>query len=266
MSEASASPPGKPPARTRLVFKIALVLVVVMIALLYLPVFFMAGQAGVMGAVALGWWRFLNRTIPAISWNWDIVGMSALCLLLVVLLAHGFFRWITKSIASTRGRNWRWPWKWTACGLVGLVLLFLVGMAVGGAAHQIGWLLGSNEAWYEQKPRHLGDLMKLDELEREFRAVLQGANTVDAMRQAMSKSNAESRWRARGEESPIQSCHILFALTNGGIVNGAIIFPREARARSKLGGYYTTQSQSVPVPADQLPALLKQHGDHLLAF
>ena len=106
------------------------------------------GFAGITVAVAFatGWLSFLKRTLPGITWNWDLVGMGILCSILILFIAHRSFSWLTQSIANAQGKSWRWHWRWTWCGLSSIIVFFLIGMSVGGTAHQIGWIASSPES------------------------------------------------------------------------------------------------------------------------
>lgn len=266
MSEAPDSLPANQPARTSLAFKIALVLISSFLVLLFLPWLFTAGRMGVLVALALGWWSFLRRTLPGISWNWDLVGMAMVCSGGILLLAHGLLAWIIRNVAAARGNSRRWRWKWTWCGLGGLLVLFLVGMAVGGASHQIGWLRASHEPWYEIKPRHLGDRLNLEEIQMEVRRVLLETNTVASFRQAIWNSEIEKRGANRWEKSPVQSCHLLLEVGEHARVKGVIAFPRDEQAKSRTGGYFTTADDSHHVSPEELPAFIERHGPSLIAF
>jgi hypothetical protein len=264
MSEASEPRPSEPPARTRLLFKLTLVLVLVIIVLLYLPMFFMAGRSGVLGAVMFGWWRFLRRTLPGISWNWDIVGMSALCVLLILLLAHAFLRWITKSISSARGRSWQWPWRWTWCGLLAIGLFFLVGMGVGGVAHQAGWLSSQSGSWYEIKGEDFLDLRQLDgALEQ---AALEAGGDIQEMRQAVSGPDSTYLRRRTGENSLVERFHVLLIREGTNDFAGRIVFPRDPARQARVRGMYWYEGKYQEFPMERLPELIQKHQKQLLAF
>src|SRR5580765_7346559 len=121
-----------------------------LVVFLAIPLFFLMMMAGIgtglvdLGVTLLfGWIRFLSDTWPRISWNAGAIWTTCLCVGLVLLLGHWFLVWLCRSVASTRGKPFSWPWKWTWCGLVGIALCFLVGMAIAGAVHQLGWIAES---------------------------------------------------------------------------------------------------------------------------
>jgi hypothetical protein len=264
MSEEAEPLPSHQPAKTRLVFKIALVLVLVFIAFLFLPSFFMAGRAGVLGAVALGWWSFLQRTLPGISWNWDIVGMSAVCVLLILILAHVFLRWITKSVSSAQGRRWQWPWRWTWCGLLAIGLLFLVGMGVGGMAHQAGWLSSRSGSWYEIKGEDFSDLRQLDGALQQ--AALEAGGDILEMRRVLRSPDSSYFPRGRGENSLLERFQVLLIRDETNALAGRIIFPRDPARWARARGIYSFADRNDNFPMEQLPKLIQKHQQQLLAF
>src|SRR6185369_14493171 len=98
---------------------------------------------------------FLHDTWPRISWDSGAILTATFCVGLVAVLGHSFLEWLCRGIAAARGKTFLWPWKWTACGLVGIGLSFLVGMTIAGAAHQIGWIAESEETPFQDKYRVL---------------------------------------------------------------------------------------------------------------
>src|SRR5689334_12963767 len=125
------------------------------LALVGLPLFFFLMMAGIgIGLLDLtitllfGWISFIRDVWPRISWNPGSIFTGILCSALIFGLGHWFLDWLSRGIASARGKSLRWPMKWTACGLGAIALCFLIGMAVAGAAHQIGWIAQSEESLY----------------------------------------------------------------------------------------------------------------------
>lgn len=248
------------------VAKIALLVVVLSFLFLFMAAGIGSGQVSALIALLFGWLQFLSRTVPQVAWNWDLVGMAAFCSVVIALLGHKFASWVTSHVASKRGTEWRWPWKWTWCGLAAIALMFLVGMSVGGAAHQIGWVFGSQEPWYEQKPRYMEDLRRMRELDMEFRQVLLDTNTVAGVRHTMRIADSERPLVERHKRSLLQYFHILLVSTNGEHVDGVVIFPRNGEAKLRLHGYFITNADSVMFSTEDLPGLLKERESHLVAF
>ena len=110
------------------VFKLALLVIALFFAFVFLAAGIGSGHIDALIALIFGWINFLKRTVPEISWNWDLIGMALFCSVLIVVLGHRFTSWVTSTITSKRELGWRWPWKWTCCGLAMVGLSFLVGI------------------------------------------------------------------------------------------------------------------------------------------
>jgi hypothetical protein len=246
--------------------KLALIVLVLFLAFMFLATGVGSGEIEALVALVFGWITFLQRTVPSITWNWDLVGMAALCVVLIALLGHRFASWIVTSIANKSGKNWGWPWRWTWCGLTVLGLMFLVGMSVGGAAHQIGWIAGSQEAWFERKPRFMHDMIQMRDLEREIQIILAETNTVAGVRQRLITSDTEKRSLERRKISSLQSFHVLIVSTNRQQVDGVIIFPRAEEVKSRLHGFFVNDGERTEVSPATLPAFIREREPYLIAF
>ena len=125
----------------------------VIASVLFLMFFLMVGPGFLEPAIVLafGWVLFLQRTVSAISWNWDLLGMSILASIVILVLVQKLVGGLFDRAAAARNLSYRWSWRWTCSGFVGLLVLFLVGMAVGGIAHQVGWMMSTKEPMIESK-------------------------------------------------------------------------------------------------------------------
>jgi hypothetical protein len=260
--------PGFPQSKRSLgcVFKVAIAFIILFFAFMFLAAGIGSGAIEALIALTFGWLGFLKRTGPEIAWNWDLAVMAVLCAGMIALLGQTLASWVTKHIAAKHDTMRQWPWRWTWCGLIGLGLLFLVGMSVGGAAHQIGWIAGSEEPWFERKPRYLEERMQMRELDVEFRIALAETNTFGGVRQSFRDSDVERRLFERRKQSSLYSFHILLVSTNGERVDGIILFPRDPEIKSRLNGYFITDADSAPIPAQQIPELLKERAPFLISF
>lgn len=185
--------------------------------------------------LVFGWIAFLERTLPRITWNWDIVGMGLLCVVLILFLAHRFLTWLAKNAATARATTWRWPWKWTWCGLSAVMVFFLVGMAVGGMAHQIGWIITSPDPWFEIKGRNFQDMNEMRLIEDAFRAVQEGAKGDPAiLRQKMLSFENDFLPLPNKRTSWMETYEILFVLKDNK-VTGLIVFPRDPQRQAHAG-------------------------------
>src|SRR5262245_36030629 len=66
--------------------------------------------------VPFGWFRFLQRVLPRVTWNWSGIAMVALCSILIIAGTHWFCRWLYTQVranARIQGPE-RWRWSWSA--------------------------------------------------------------------------------------------------------------------------------------------------------
>lgn len=100
----------------------------------------------VMIALSLGWVVFLGRLLPEVTVAWDGVATALVCLVVFVVGAHAFLRWIAQQRIAEGSENARpWPFRWTAAMTGVILVMFLAGIAATGVVHQVGWLLTSGE-------------------------------------------------------------------------------------------------------------------------
>jgi hypothetical protein len=218
--------------------------------------------------LATGWMRFLARTVPKVTWNWDLVGMGIISAAVILLLAHWFLSWIVKNVASARGVEWRWPWKWTWCGLLATALLFLVGMAVGGTTHQVGWIASSQEPWYEAKRGKVLDISNMKQLDLAIRLALEDADgDIENARRGLWKSGNGYFSQSKSSPPMMQTYHLLVVTGEDGQAMGTIIFPRDAQKRAAVGGYYNfNEKDGGLISQSKLQELIQKHRAKLTAF
>ncbi len=221
--------------------------------------------------VALGWVGFLKRTMPRISWNWDLIVTGLLCCIVVLMLAHFLLRSlaapILKASSATGGDARPWRWRWTWCGVSALGVLFLVGMCAGGIVHQIAWIRSSPEPWFERK----GGLSFIGEM-KNFRLVITMAandHADDVTRMRTELRNPKGEWARRrpGEPAPYEKFICLLIVDDARKFSGAILFPRnpEQWKRRDVVHYWNNTEDELRSMRD-LPALLKRYEGHLLTL
>lgn len=268
MNESQNSNPPETSRIFRRLGKILLFIFLILFLFLFLAAGVGTGEIEAFIALAFGWLQFLKRTIPQISWSWDLAGMAILSSAIILVLAHQFFGWITDNIAKSRGQNYKWLWKWTWCGLVTIALLFLVGMSLGGAAHQIGWIAGSKEPWLERKGKWFTEYNNMRQLELAFRMAIQDENdNLEKGRKALWKSPNEYFNQSQSLPPLMQAYHLLVVTKDDGAVDGVIIFPRNTEALKAAGAYCSIgEKEYGPIPAKDLDALLQKYRKHLTAL
>lgn len=216
-----------------------------------------------------GWWFFLRRTVPGISWNWDLVGMGILCAVLILLGAQWILNWIWQSIRKARALedgNRRWPWKSTWCGSLAVAMLFLVGMAVGGIAHQVGWMLSSPERMIEPRRYSGADANDMRHLAGGLeQAILETQGDVRQMRHLVWRTDGGF---LRSDLAPVfrDAYHVLLIVEPDGKIGGSIIFPRDPERRRRAGCLFSYGGESGYEPVQKLDGILERHRSRLLAL
>lgn len=208
------------------------------LCILLLPMLVGRGWYEVGLALLAGWIGFLQRTLPRITANYDLLAMTALCVVLICGLGHVLAAWLTRAIAAARGVQWRWPWKWTWCGLSGMAVLFLVGMAIAGMCHQLGWIAASSEPLLEVKGPSRTALVTVNQLHFAFEVALVNADgDLAKARAALWKKPDDYFTPRKGMTglATLQSVCFLVVVDGRGALQGYFIFPRDAaRMRGRV--------------------------------
>jgi hypothetical protein len=242
--------------------KILLVLLLFLFAIFILAA--LGPNAWILDVLLFGWLKFLSRTVPRISWNWDLVGMAGLCLGVSLVLTHGFLRWLATQIANSRGKVWAWPWRWTWCGTLSMGVLFLVGMAVGGIVHQTGWIAASPEPLYETKGR-LSHAFELKQFQLELMMAINDSNAdLDETRIELASSLARQRY-LKGRAAEYITCLVIVD-TSRRIVGGILFHRVRSGPETSRDILYWNSSTQDWVANTELPALIQKHRGQLMAL
>ena len=238
----------------------------VIASVLFVLFFLMIGPGFLEPAIVLtfGWVLFLERTVSTITWNWDLVGMSMVASIVILLLVQKLVGGLFDRVAASCNVPWRWSWRWTWTAFTGLLVLFLVGMAVGGITHQVGWMMSTNEPMIESKRGKWRDYANMKQLELEIRMALED-DSGD-----IEKARVALREKPSGflNGSPItQMYHVLLVKNDEEKVIGRLIFPRDGLQRDKIGGYFsfdTGESNMCPWP--RMREMVKTNHANLIAL
>jgi hypothetical protein len=109
----------------------------VLFGLLVMEAFFGMIPFELLGLLLFGWVAFLGRTIPQITFNWEIALDAAVALALALFGLHRIFCWWTKQRGEETAK---WRFGWTAKITVMVLLLFAASISAVGIVHQIAWL------------------------------------------------------------------------------------------------------------------------------
>jgi MFS family permease len=260
----SPSPTSKPRNSPAKVARRVLLWFIILVALwLLLGMLFGPGGARPVYVLGTGWIQFLSRTVPRMTWNWDLVGMGLLCAILVTVLTQFLLAGLVRQIADRRGNNWRWRWKWTLCGLASMIICFLVGMSIGGIVHQTGWMMAQSESWYEVKGQGFTNMRQLEAALQQ--ALLESDGDVQKVRQEMRNPEYIYLNQRRGEAPLPERFHVLLITDGTNNVVGTIIFPRDFSLTGSQGLYWFEDKEEY-FQNGKLPELIKRHQNRLLAL
>ena len=89
-----------------------------------------------------GWWEFLRRNVPQMTWNWGLIVTGIFCSVVIILLAHGLLGFLCRQIqASLRPerplRPWLWRWTLGLYAAVWLLFMIAFGAAGGLIGHEV---------------------------------------------------------------------------------------------------------------------------------
>jgi hypothetical protein len=97
-------------------------------------------------ALVIGWAFFLVKTLPQVRFDGYAVALAAIAL---ALFAVGIDRCgrllFREGGAVASGPSFCWTRRCTAATVLTLLVMFAAGIGVVGIAHQVGWLITSNE-------------------------------------------------------------------------------------------------------------------------
>lgn len=87
----------------------------------------------------LGWIYFPLRTLPRMTVDWPSLAVGAVGLVLFVVLLHFTLSWFAAKATFTPGhQGWCWRSSLVIAGM--LLLMFLAGISLVGATHQLVWM------------------------------------------------------------------------------------------------------------------------------
>lgn len=230
----------------------------------------------------LGWMRFLNRTAPEITANWDLIGMAVLCGAGMFAGSHVFLAWLhgewierkTAESPNTSSHGcgvWRKSWTAAINGL--LLLCFLIGASFTGAVHQVGWLVASDEpvvTWTHLAVQPESVAIKLSGSPAARNARRNGMGSVVTVQQALETYQDIGVWDPDGDNP-----RSFLLIDSDDNLQGVIVFyPNVPSPHGDYIGVLDSRNVEGPddyphperFPREQLPELLRRYQDELYPF
>jgi len=205
----------------RLVLIIVAVLGGVFMLLLMSPMF--AAVFSAMRALLTGWLSFPIRTLPAVSWNWAAVGFTVLASAAILILLHRLGGWFWRSLNSSAGR---WRWRWSAAAFAAVWLVFGYVLASVGVAHQVGWMLSSDEPLMRDTslPYRMHFFMHADQI---WRLAAEGDWDMAEFQARVPIHFGKYRWLEELQLIPLADA--------SGKIRRLLVVPREPRQQETIG-------------------------------
>lgn len=112
-----------------------------------------------------GWWRFLKRNIPQITYDWGLIGTGAICTVLVLVVGNWFLGALCGQLQKRPETNKpprKWRWSWTVSLYAAVWCLFLIAFGAAGVLRHTTWLLNYNQPWYAERVNSYVELRMAD--------------------------------------------------------------------------------------------------------
>lgn len=244
------------------------ILLAIFVGVLVLPFVLDSGTISVVAAVAFGWISFLLRSLPKWKWNWDLIGMGLICATIILFLSHQFLTALSRSVASKFQNAFRWPWKWTWSLFVATLLFFIVGMAVTGVVHQVGWMAASPESLLERKGFYFVSMNEMKQIDLAIRiASGERDGTIESTREEFWKTKDQLFAPRVDVSSLFQKYCVLAVIDPQGKVSGTIIFPRDSKLKKLAGAFYNFDDKDgFERKWDKMLDKIKRQRDRLVTF
>jgi hypothetical protein len=113
-----------------------------------------AWRYGILGALLTGWFWFLLRVGPQLTFDGVSLIYAAVALLLLLCGVHFSGSWLYREMSREEPpRAWRWR---SSAAIVGAVLsLFAASIAIIGIVHQGTWLMTQEADWREPRAKYV---------------------------------------------------------------------------------------------------------------
>ena len=101
--------------------------------------------------ILVGWVGFLMRVGPQLSIRWDGIAIFVVMSSCSLGITHYLLSWLVGEIRRARpdaAKVTPWRFRQTVAALSILLMVFVVGVAMAGVVHQIGWMITSPKPLY----------------------------------------------------------------------------------------------------------------------
>ena len=202
----------------------------------------------------IGWWLFLKRNIPQISFNWGLIMTGVICSTLVLVLGNCFLSALYAQIqpGPQPGEPLRkWRWRWSVGLYASIWLLFLIAFGATGVLRHASWLLSYNQPWYEIRGLSYRQLSGADSAVGQI--VIDNDQDFEKTRQSILA--VSTSW---GSANPLcEDYNIILYGDSSNEVATYLIIPRKAESLAQ-GEFAVTVPEGSRLfkPISELPKLL----------
>jgi hypothetical protein len=184
----------------------------------------------ILSRLPLGWWHFLQRNFPQMTFNWSLIATGAVCSILVVVVGN----WLLRALFAQVQRSMRpdqpqrdWCWRWTIYMYVAVWLFFAIAFGAAGVFRHITWLMDYDQPWFEERINTHSEFAFADMLVQE--SLVENNQDLDATRKAFF---SQTSYRRRQELISDEFNAIFYADKNNKVV-AYIIVPRNPQLLAK---------------------------------
>lgn len=227
-----------------------LVLLVLLLPLVARP----TSVGAVLTNLPFGWWFFLKRNLPQLSYDWGLIVTGLICTVGILLLGNWFMRALFRQLQRAQSpeapvRNWKWSWS---LGIYAAIwLLFLIAFGAAGVWRHTTWLLKSPTPWHEERLNSYLELRLADGAVQQL--MLEMGEDLAKTRQAII---AERGYRASRQPLGEDFNVILYGNSHNQVA-GYLIIPRNPKLLAK--GHFAVWTSENPgsiLPLAELPATM----------
>src|SRR6267154_3500955 len=169
----------------------------IILLLMFLPVAALSTNTGaVIRVVPLGWWHFLERNIPQITYDRGLIATGILCSAAGLLLVNWLMCAMFNQFRATQGvikSPLRWRWSWSVSLYATIWILFLINCGSAGLWQHIKLLLNSRQPWYEERLNSYVVVRSADSVVQNL--MLEHDGNLEKVRKAVTTEYSYSRPR-----------------------------------------------------------------------
>ena len=200
----------------------------------------------------LGWWRFLERNGPQVTWNWSPIGSGVVFSVLIMFLGQWLlkaaFEYVQISLGRVPVRPWRW--RWTIAGYAVVWLFFSIALGSSGVIEHARWLMQYDGPWYQ--PRGFDNIVLHSDGLIVFEIIDENGGSLPATRKAYLSARAYAY--NGGNRLLADDCDVVFYGSRSNTVAACLIIPRNLAAGMPGASFGVSGSdgQFTFLPASQL--------------